>query len=84
MVQPGKDRRANSRECRAERDPAARPNGGKSRFPSEAAKSETDPAPRGGKPSGDVAAKDKDLDSLLEKYGENPDKPAPEDRRPGA
>jgi hypothetical protein len=43
-------------------------------------KSDT-PAPA--KPSGDVAPKDKALDSLLEKLGETKDAPAPDDRRGG-
>ncbi|MCA1686897.1 MAG: hypothetical protein LC745_13195, partial [Planctomycetia bacterium] len=39
----------------------------------------------GAKPSGDVATKDKDLDSLLEKLGTTEDKAAPEERGgPGA
>lgn len=41
------------------------------------------PAGEGGKASGDVAPKDKDLDSLLEKLGETPDTPAPDDRPKG-
>src|SRR4051812_32752011 len=37
-------------------------------------------SPGGSKPSGEVATKDKDLDSLLEKLGATEDKAAPDDR----
>jgi hypothetical protein len=41
-------------------------------------------APAGGsKPAADVAPRDKALDSLLEKLGETPDKPTPDDHRGG-
>ncbi len=45
----------------------------------------TEPAPAATevKRRGDVATKDKDLDSLLEKLGTTEDKPAPEERRGG-
>jgi len=45
------------------------------------------PAPEkdaGGKTSGEVSGKDKDLDSLLEKLGTTEDKPSPDDKRGGA
>jgi hypothetical protein len=41
-------------------------------------------APSGGaRPAADIAPKDKELDSLLEKLGETPDKPSPDDHRGG-
>ncbi|MHC5543911.1 hypothetical protein ACYOEI_37260, partial [Singulisphaera rosea] len=43
----------------------------------------TGPAGEGEKASGEVAPKDKDLDSLLEKLGETPDAPSPDDRPKG-
>jgi hypothetical protein len=40
-------------------------------------------APAAGKPSGEVAGKDKELDSLLEKLGASEDKAAPDQKRGG-
>ena len=41
-------------------------------------------APSRDKTAGDVSGKDKELDSLLEKLGASEDKPAPDEKRPGA
>jgi hypothetical protein len=61
--------------------PAAEPKADKDEKPTA---EKPKPAPNEGeKPSGEVAGKDKDIDSLLEKLGATEDKASPDDRKRG-
>jgi hypothetical protein len=65
---------AKDKETDKDKSPAEKP---------AATNAETKAKPEAAKPSGEVETKDKALDSLLEKLGEVPDKPSPDDRPKG-
>ncbi len=63
--------------------PSDKPAGEPGKEKETAEKPKADAKPAGEKKAGDVSAKDQALDSLLEKLGESPDRPAAPDERRG-
>jgi len=61
----------------------AKPDDSKPAKPADVPRPDAKPSAEPGKPGGDVAPKDKDLDSLLEKLGTTDDRPSPDDKPQG-